>query len=70
MKTTWGTRQDLAVCFAWKQIGESAMMGGARDTITEVAVEDSWVDVTGCIRPRYHFFDVFIVLGIRGSLIF
>jgi hypothetical protein len=52
------------------KISESAMVSGARDTITEVAVEDGWVDVTGCIGPRYHFFDVFIVLGIMSSLVF
>jgi hypothetical protein len=52
------------------KISESATVSGARDTITEVAVEDGWVDVTDCIGPRYHFSDVFIVLGIMSSLVF
>jgi hypothetical protein len=33
-------------------------------------VEYGWVDATGCIRPFYPTFVVFIVLGTRGSLVF
>jgi hypothetical protein len=32
-------------------------------------VEDGWVDTIGCVRPFYPTFDVFIVLGCKGSLV-
>jgi hypothetical protein len=78
MKTALNTCQDLAACFAWKQVGlgfpslASRLVEARRRwcTLHHVEVEDGQVDATDCIGPFYHSFAIFIVLGPRGILVF
>jgi hypothetical protein len=84
MKTTWGTRRDLAACFMWKQVGLgfpslASRLTEARRRMVHVApsrklhegqVENGQIDATDCVKPCYPYFAVFIVLGSRGILVF
>jgi hypothetical protein len=59
--TAWDTRQDLAACFVWKQVGLgfpslASRLSEARRRVVHVApsrrlrrsqIEDEWVDATG-----------------------
>jgi hypothetical protein len=56
LKTGRGTTQMVYVV-------ESRML-------RRVEGEDGRVDTTGCIRPFYHNFVIFIVLGTRGIKVF
>jgi hypothetical protein len=81
---TCDTRQDLAACFTWKQVGLrfsslASRLMEARARMVHVAsswrlhrveAEDGWVDATDHVRPCYPYFVVFIVLDHRGILVF
>jgi hypothetical protein len=60
------TRRDLPVCFTWKQVALEFFSLVSRLTevrqrvvhvtssrrLRQVKIEDRWVDVTDCVRPR------------------
>jgi hypothetical protein len=80
----WDTRQDLAACFARKQVALgfpslALRLAEARQWVVHVApswrlrrdqVKDGWVDAMDCVRPSYPYFVVFCVLGARGIVVF
>jgi hypothetical protein len=76
-----GTCQDLAACFAWKQV--RLWFPNLASRLVEV--RHRWCtwqhrggcvdfkqmgDTTGCIEPCYAYFAIFIVLGPGGILVF
>jgi hypothetical protein len=77
------TRQDLAACFAWKQVGLgfpslASRLAEARLRVVHVAwsrrlrqdeAEDGRVDATGCVGPFYPKIIIFYVLGPRGIVV-
>jgi hypothetical protein len=77
------THQDIAACFTWKQVGLgfsslASRLAEARRRVLHVApswrlrrvqVEYGRVDATGCVRPYYPCFVVFILLGPRGIVV-
>jgi hypothetical protein len=77
------TCRDLVACFTWKQVelgfpSLASRLVEARRRVVHVApslrlrqsqVKDGRVDATGCIRPCYPYFVVFILLGSRGILV-
>jgi hypothetical protein len=83
-RSAWDTRRDLVACFMWKQVvlGFSSLasrLAEARQRVVHVVpswrlcrrqVEDRCIDVTGCVKPYYPCFTVFLVLGPRGVLVF
>jgi hypothetical protein len=84
MKTTWDTCRDLAICFAWKQVGLGfpslasilvetrcgwCMWYHHRGCI-ELKLKTDMVDATGCIGSLDLNFAVFIALDINGILVF
>jgi hypothetical protein len=82
--TAWDTRQDLAVCFPWKQItlrfpSLASRLVDAQRRMVHVAsslrlrreeAEDGRVDATGCVRPLYLKIFIIYVLCPRSSLVF
>jgi hypothetical protein len=78
--TVWDTHQDLAACFAWKQVelvfsSLASRPAEAQRRMVHVApsrrlhqsqVEDGRADAMGCVRRCYPCFAIFIVLGRRG----
>jgi hypothetical protein len=83
MKTTWGTRRDLAACFMWKQVGLeflslASRLADVRCRVVHVApswrsyedqVENGRVDALGCVRVCYPYFVIFILLGYMGIFV-
>jgi hypothetical protein len=78
------TRQDLAACFTWKQVGLefpslASRLVQARLPVVHVEssrrsrgvkAEDGWVDEMGCVGPFYPKNTIFIVLGPNGIVVF
>jgi hypothetical protein len=73
------TRQDLASCATWKQVGlgfpslAEAQRQGVHVVpswrLRQSQVEDGRVDATGCIGPFYHTFVILNVLAPRGIVV-
>jgi hypothetical protein len=72
MKTTCGTRRDLAEASQVRIFQSGLKTSGDAMTVVHVApswrsredqVEDGRVDALGYVRPCYPYFVVFIVLG-------
>jgi hypothetical protein len=75
-RTSWGTRRDLAACFAWKKVvlgffNLALRLEEAGRRVVHVApsqisckdqVEDGWVDAVGYVEPYYIYF---VILCIR-----
>jgi hypothetical protein len=83
-RTVRDTRQDLATCFAWKQVwlgfpSLTLRLVEARRWVVYVApswrlrqvqLEDERVDATGYVGPCYPCFTIFLVLCHRGTIVF
>jgi hypothetical protein len=80
----WNTRRDLAAFFVWKQVGSKfssltsrlveallrMMYVASLQRSCGVEAEDRWIDTTGCIGPFYPKIIVFIVLDVKGIVVF
>jgi hypothetical protein len=56
LKTSGGAAQMMHMASWWRSHEDEA--------------EDGWVDATGCIRLFYPNFAIFIVLDLKGNLVF
>jgi hypothetical protein len=78
------TCQDLAACFAWKQVGLgfsslASRLAEAQRQVVHMApswrlrqsqVEDGRVNAMGCVGPYYPCFTIFFLLSHRGIVVF
>jgi hypothetical protein len=83
-RTARDTRQNLAACFAWKQVtlgfpSLASRLTEVRWWVVHVAslrrscvvqVKDGRIDATSCVRPCYSYFIMFYVLDPRGIVVF